>query len=76
MTNYLNVTGLYMDALTTSICLCRPGMMVDRGQLVGLTADCGHYWPQPGHFRWFYDQLQRQGADLSALKGLDFSTKH
>jgi hypothetical protein len=51
-------------------------MMVDQGRLVALTADSGHYWPKPGHFRWFFDRLQQQGADLSSLEGLDFSTKH
>ena len=54
----------------------RSDMLVDQGKLVALTADSGHYWPKPGHFRWFFDRLQQQGADLSALQGLDFSTKH
>ncbi|GAX83166.1 hypothetical protein CEUSTIGMA_g10592.t1 [Chlamydomonas eustigma] len=59
-----------------SVVLAAGNMLVHHGRLVGLTADSGHYWPQPGHFRWFYDRLDQQGADLSALQGLDFTTKH
>ncbi len=53
-----------------------PDMLADQGLLVKLTADSGHYWPQPDHFKWFYEHLQAQGADLRALHGIQFTTKH
>ncbi len=51
-------------------------MSVNQGRLVKLTADSGHYWPQPIHFRWLYSHLEAQGADLSSLEGIQFRTKH
>ena len=51
-------------------------LLARHGLLISLTADSGHYWPKPGHFRWFFDRLAEQGADLTALPELDFSTKH
>lgn len=51
-------------------------MVVEQGRLVKLTADSGHYWPKADHFRWFFEHLAAQGADLAALEGLEFKTKH
>lgn len=62
--------------LRGSVVMAAGNLIADQGKLTKLTADSGHYWPQPDHFRWFFEHLQGQGADLSALKGIDFSTKH
>jgi len=56
-------------------------MLAEHGKLVKLTADSGHYWPKPDHFKWFFEHLKSQGADLSApaIKGLEatgYTTKH
>lgn len=51
-------------------------VQAEHGRLFKLTADSGHYWPQPDHFRWFYQHLSTQGADLSRLQDLEFKTKH
>lgn len=51
-------------------------LLAEHGRLVKLTADSGHYWPSPGHFKYAYDHLAAQGADMSSLKGLEFKTKH
>eukprot|EP00955_Chlamydomonas_euryale_P105616 365652-Chlamydomonas_euryale.AAC.11 len=56
--------------------LAAGNMMAEHGRLVRLTADSGHYWPQPDHFRWFYDHLMSQGADMSSLSNIEFRTKH
>ena len=56
-------------------------MLAEHGKLMKLTADSGHYWPKPDHFKWFFEHLKSQGADLSApaIKGLEatgYTTKH
>jgi len=51
-------------------------LLACHGHLTKLTADSGHYWPSPGHFKYAYELLESRGADMSGLAGLEFRTKH
>ncbi|KAG1667849.1 hypothetical protein FOA52_011037 [Chlamydomonas sp. UWO 241] len=62
--------------LRGSAVMAAGNLLATRGRLIKLNADSGHYWPKPDHFRWAYDHLAAQGADLTGLEGLEFKTKH